>query len=60
MKALLLVDIQNGFCPGGNLAVADGDAVVPVANRLIENGGYDINTDDADRMLDRRQLLQCR
>ncbi|MEO1985719.1 MAG: bifunctional nicotinamidase/pyrazinamidase [Martelella sp.] len=40
MKALLLVDIQNGFCPGGNLAVADGDAVVPVANRLIENGGY--------------------
>lgn len=40
MKALLLVDIQNGFCPGGNLAVADGNAVVPVANRLIENGGY--------------------
>nr|WP_272210116.1 bifunctional nicotinamidase/pyrazinamidase [Marinicella sp. W31]MDC2875981.1 bifunctional nicotinamidase/pyrazinamidase [Marinicella sp. W31] len=42
MKALLLVDIQNGFCPGGNLAVADGDAVVPIANRLIEGGGYDI------------------
>lgn len=42
MKALLLVDIQNGFCPGGNLAVEDGDAVVPVANALIENGGYDI------------------
>ncbi|TNB48325.1 bifunctional nicotinamidase/pyrazinamidase [Martelella lutilitoris] len=42
MKALLLVDIQNGFCPGGNLAVADGDAVVPVANLLIRDGGYDI------------------
>ena len=42
MKALLLVDIQNGFCPGGNLAVADGDAVVPVANRLIRDGGYDV------------------
>ncbi|ROO24938.1 isochorismatase hydrolase [Salinisphaera orenii MK-B5] len=35
MKALLLVDIQNDFLPGGALAVADGDAVVPVANRLM-------------------------
>lgn len=42
MKALLLVDIQNGFCPGGNLPVPDGDQVVPVANRLIEEGGYDV------------------
>ena len=39
-KVLLLVDIQNGFCPGGNLAVDDGDAVVPVANTLIDRGGY--------------------
>ena len=30
--ALLLVDVQNDFCPGGALAVADGDAVVPVLN----------------------------
>ena len=42
MKALLLIDIQNGFCPGGNLAVADADAVVPVANRLIGSGAYDL------------------
>lgn len=42
MKALLLVDIQNGFCPGGNLAVSEGDAVVPVANRLIDSGYYDL------------------
>lgn len=42
MKALLLIDIQRGFCPGGNLAVADGDKVVPIANALIENGGYDM------------------
>jgi nicotinamidase/pyrazinamidase len=42
MKALLLIDIQNGFCPGGNLAVPDGDAIVPVANRLIREGGYDV------------------
>lgn len=32
--ALILVDIQNDFCPGGALAVTDGDAVVPVANRV--------------------------
>lgn len=31
---LLLIDIQNDFCPGGALAVADGDAVVPLANHL--------------------------
>lgn len=32
--ALILVDVQNDFCSGGALAVPDGDAVVPVANRL--------------------------
>lgn len=31
---LVLVDIQNDFCPGGALAVPDGDAVVPIANVL--------------------------
>lgn len=39
-KALLLIDIQNGFCPGGNLPVADGDKVVPVANALMASGRY--------------------
>ncbi len=33
--ALLLVDVQNDFCPGGALAVADGDAVVPILNDWI-------------------------
>lgn len=33
-RALVMVDIQNDFCPGGSLAVAEGDAVVPVANVL--------------------------
>jgi nicotinamidase/pyrazinamidase len=42
MKALLLIDIQNGFCPGGNLAVPEGDQVVPVANRLIGSGRYNL------------------
>lgn len=35
MKALLVVDVQNDFCPGGALAVKDGDEVVPVINKLI-------------------------
>ncbi|APO75364.1 nicotinamidase [Rhizobium etli 8C-3] len=42
MRALLLVDIQNGFCPGGNLPVPEGDQVVPVANKLIDSGMYDL------------------
>lgn len=32
--ALLVVDVQNDFCPGGALAVEGGDRVVPVINRL--------------------------
>ncbi|MBN2085092.1 MAG: bifunctional nicotinamidase/pyrazinamidase [Anaerolineales bacterium] len=34
MKALILVDIQNDFCPGGALAVPEGDAIIPLINRL--------------------------
>jgi nicotinamidase/pyrazinamidase len=33
---LLVIDVQNDFCAGGALAVPDGDAVVPVINRLAE------------------------
>ena len=33
--ALLLIDIQNDFLPGGALAVPDGDQVIPIANRLL-------------------------
>jgi nicotinamidase/pyrazinamidase len=33
--ALLVVDVQNDFCPGGALAVPDGDRVVPVLNRCL-------------------------
>ena len=36
--ALLVVDVQNDFCPGGPLAVPEGDAVVPVINRIV--GGF--------------------
>ena len=34
MKALILVDLQNDFLPGGALPVPDGDQVIPVANRV--------------------------
>ena len=34
MKALAIIDLQNDFCPGGALAVRQGDEVIPVANRL--------------------------
>jgi len=37
MKALLIVDVQNDFCPGGALAVPEGDKVVPVINRVIDD-----------------------
>lgn len=33
---LLVVDIQNDFCPGGRLAIENGDAVIPVMNRWIK------------------------
>jgi nicotinamidase/pyrazinamidase len=46
MKALLIVDIQNDFCPGGALAVPDGDAVVPVVNQLVEKFDHIIQTQD--------------
>jgi nicotinamidase/pyrazinamidase len=35
-RALLVVDVQNDFCPGGSLAVAHGDEVVPPLNKLIK------------------------
>ena len=35
-RALVIVDVQNDFCPGGALAVHEGDQVVPIVNALIE------------------------
>ncbi len=32
--ALIVIDVQNDFCPGGALAVADGDAVIPAIHRI--------------------------
>lgn len=36
MKALILVDMQNDFVPGGALAVPEGDRIIPICNRLSE------------------------
>jgi len=35
-KALLIVDVQNDFCPAGKLAVPQGDKIVPVLNKYIK------------------------
>ena len=43
---LLVIDVQNDFCPGGALAVADGNAVVPVINRLTERFDHVVLTQD--------------
>ena len=40
-RALLIVDVQNGFCANGNLPVPGGEEVVPEINRLIAEGDYD-------------------
>ncbi|MBB3998266.1 bifunctional nicotinamidase/pyrazinamidase [Aureimonas pseudogalii] len=44
--ALIVVDVQNDFCPGGALAVAGGDAVVPVVNALAARFANVVLTQD--------------
>src|ERR1700677_2544254 len=44
--ALLVIDVQNDFMPGGNLAVKDGDAIVPVINTLAKKFDHVILTQD--------------
>jgi len=43
---LLVVDVQNDFCPGGALAVARGDEIVPLVNRLGERFQHVVLTQD--------------
>jgi len=43
---LLVVDLQNDFCPGGSLAVPRGDEVVPVINRLAGHFAHVVLTQD--------------
>jgi len=43
---LIVIDVQNDFCPGGALAVADGDAVIPVIHRIAPLFEHIILTQD--------------
>ncbi|MDZ7694129.1 MAG: bifunctional nicotinamidase/pyrazinamidase [Balneolaceae bacterium] len=46
MEALLIIDVQNDFCPGGALEVPNGDEVVPVINYLSEEFDTVLQTQD--------------
>jgi nicotinamidase/pyrazinamidase len=46
VQALIVVDVQNDFCPGGALAVPDGDAVVERVNRLASEASFVVATRD--------------
>ncbi|MGK0187869.1 MAG: nicotinamidase/pyrazinamidase [Verrucomicrobiales bacterium] len=46
MNALIIVDIQNDFLPGGALAVPDGDTIIPVVNGLMERHDLVVATQD--------------
>ena len=44
--ALVVIDLQNDFCPGGALAVAGGDDIVPIVNRMIAENENVVLTQD--------------
>ncbi|HOM16361.1 MAG TPA: bifunctional nicotinamidase/pyrazinamidase [Thermoguttaceae bacterium] len=46
MNCLVIVDVQNDFCPGGALPVQEGDRVVPVINRLLDRFDRVVATQD--------------
>lgn len=45
-QALIVIDLQNDFCPGGALAVAGGDEIVPLVNDLIRHFDHVLMTQD--------------
>lgn len=45
-SALIVIDVQNDFCPGGALAVTDGDAIIPEINRLSGQYPHIVLTQD--------------
>ena len=46
MKALIVVDIQNDFLPGGSLSVTDGDRIIPKVNALMKYFDFVVATQD--------------
>jgi nicotinamidase/pyrazinamidase len=45
-KALIVIDVQNDFCPGGALAVTGGDEIVPLVNHLVASHDHVVLTQD--------------
>ena len=45
-SALLIIDLQNDFCPGGALAVAGGDRIVPIINNIAPKHDFVVATRD--------------
>jgi nicotinamidase/pyrazinamidase len=45
-EALVVIDVQNDFCPGGALAVVDGDGILPAVNELISTFDHVVLTQD--------------
>ena len=45
-EALIVIDVQNDFCPGGRLAVADGDAIVAPINAILPGFALRVLTQD--------------
>ena len=45
-NCLIMTDIQNDFCPGGALAVAEGDKIIPIVNRLAPEFDKVVATQD--------------
>lgn len=46
MRALLIVDLQNDFCPGGALEVPNGDEIIPTVNELVDGFEHVLQTQD--------------
>jgi nicotinamidase/pyrazinamidase len=45
-QALIVIDMQNDFCPGGALGVAGGDEIVPLVNAMIRDADHVVMTQD--------------
>jgi nicotinamidase/pyrazinamidase len=41
-NVLIIVDVQNDFCPGGKLSVENGELIIPQINRLANCGQFDL------------------
>lgn len=46
MEALIIIDVQNDFCPGGKLAVPKGDEIIPIINSLLPRFSHVVQTQD--------------